>query len=74
MILLMLRDGTYAEIPAGTDVIHRNRSLRCISPGGEILASFNAAEVLAYTCNEASADRLRASSDYNLDCETERYA
>ena len=59
MILLLLRDGSFAEIPTGADVIHRNRTLRCLSSSGDVLASFNASEVTAYTCNEISARRIR---------------
>jgi len=67
MILLVLRDGSYVEVPTASDIVHRNRSLECIDAAGQLLASFNAAEVLAYTCSEASARRLTEDEDEVLD-------
>jgi len=63
MILLLLRDGDFAEVPSGTDVIHRNQILLCIDAMGETVASFNAAEIVAYTCSEAAARRLTGDDD-----------
>ena len=67
MILLVLRDGTYAEVPNAVDVIHRDRRLRCIDAAGETLVSFNAAEVVAYTCNETSAERITTDDTTQAD-------
>jgi len=58
MILLMLRDGSMAEIPQGHDIIHRKQTLLCIDRAGEVITSLNATEVLAYTCSEAAARRF----------------
>jgi hypothetical protein len=58
MILLMLRDGSMAEIPQGHDIIHRRQSLICLDRSGEVIVDFNASEVLAYTCSEAAARRF----------------
>ena len=58
MILLILRDGSMAEIPQGQDVIHRQQSLVCIDGSGEVITSLSAPEVIAYTCSEASARRM----------------
>jgi hypothetical protein len=58
MILLMLRDGTLAEIPQGNDIIHRRQTLMCLDRNGEVITSMDATEVLAYTCSEAAARRV----------------
>jgi hypothetical protein len=63
MILLLLRDGNFAEVPGGSDVIRRDHSLLCINGLGETLAAFNAAEIVAYTCSEAAARRLTEQGD-----------
>ena len=58
MILLMLRDGSIAEIPQGHDIIHRRQELMCIDRSGEVITSLDPKEVLAYTCSEAAARRF----------------
>jgi len=58
MILLMLRDGSMAEIPQGRDIIHRKQSLICLDYDGQVIVDLNASEVLAYTCSEAAARRF----------------
>lgn len=61
----MLRDGSYAEIPRGADVIHRPHHLLCLNGRGELLVRFDAADVLAYTCKEAIAREMMA--EYETD-------
>jgi hypothetical protein len=63
MILLMLRDGSLAEVPQATDVIHRQQTLNCIDATGQVLTRFDAREVLAYTCSEVAARRLAAEEE-----------
>jgi hypothetical protein len=71
MILLMLRDGSIAEVPQGHDIIHRKQTLTCVDRSGEVIASLNATEVLAYTCSEAAARRFVNAAEHESELEDE---
>ena len=62
MILILLRDGTSAEIPNAFDVVHKAGSIDCIDPWGELLASFLAEDVLAYSLNPRVAQEFFAAA------------
>jgi hypothetical protein len=60
MILFILRDGSYTEISEGVDVMHRHQTLACIDKDGQTIVTLKAGDVIAYTCTEACAERMKS--------------
>lgn len=58
MILLLMVDGSYAEIPRGADVIHRPGVIVCIDRTDAPLAVFSTEDVHAYTCRPSVARQM----------------
>src|SRR5437899_3052304 len=63
MILIFLRDGTNVEIPNAFDVVHKSGSIACIDPWGELIESFSAEDVLAYSLNPRVVQEFSADPD-----------
>jgi hypothetical protein len=63
MILILLRDGSTAEITAVEDVVHGPGSLVCVDYLGAPVASFFAEGVLAYTLDPSAIHRYRSAEN-----------
>ena len=63
MVLFLLKDGTRVEVREGTDVIHKNGTLFCLSSSGRSLLALNDREVDAYTFNWRTARELAEPVD-----------
>jgi len=63
MLFILLKDGTTVEIPNGFDVIHKTGTIDCLDPWGELLTSFLAADLLAYSLNPRVAQEFSADAE-----------
>ena len=59
MILLLLTDGSFVEIPHAADVAHKPGAIVCYDPNDAPVASFNTSEVLGYTLNPHVAHAMK---------------